>query len=269
MSIIADDAVVLARLDYSESSQVIVLLTRTHGKVRAIAKGVKRSTKARFAVGIDLLEVGHLMVSARSVRSENLATVTEWKQTRPLCGLREKLHRLHGAQYAAEITSHLTEDWDPHPDLFDALVATLTTLSEAAEAVVPCVAYQRALLESIGSMPRFDACVRCDRSEELTHFSAFEGGMICRLCEPTQIEKRRVTGRTLATLAAGLNHPTMRALTAERASLGATAAEGTSGDGVDAFAGPFALLNYHISHMMGREPLLASKLVSRHHRRTT
>ena len=191
MASIRDDAVVLARLDYSETSQVVVLFTRQHGKVRAIAKGIKRGTKTRFATAIDLLDLGQIVVSSRQERGAALATVTEWRQTRRLSGLREKLFRIEGAQYAAEVTGRLVEDWDPHVGLFDALVSVLVDLSNASEPLEPTVAYQRALLESVGSMPRFDACALCGRVDDLTHFSSLEGGVICRHCEPGQIEKGR------------------------------------------------------------------------------
>ncbi len=248
MPIIRDDAVVLARLDYSETSQVIVLLTRLHGKVRAIAKGIKRSTKTRFAAAIDLLDFGQVVVSSRQERTASLATLTEWKQTRSLSGLREKLPRIHAAQYATEVTGHLTEDWDPHTELFDALAATVVELSEATEPLVPVVAYQLRMLDSIGSLPRFDACMLCGRDKILTHFSSFEGGLICRHCEPTQIEKWEVAPATLDTLR----------------QFGA----GRSDANVGSVAAAFGVLNYHIAHLMGREPLLASRLVPTARRRT-
>ncbi len=241
MPIISDSAVVLKRLDYSETSQVIVFFTREHGKVRAIAKGVKRSTKTRFAVGIDLLEMGELVVSSRQERSASLATVVEWKQGRSLSGIREKLSRLYAAQYAVEITGKLTEDWDPHVAVFDGLVGTLAELSEADEPLGQTVAYQLALLEGIGLRPRFDECVLCGRSEDLTHFSSMEGGMICRHCEPGHIEKREIASGTLSALRG----------------------ESEAGSPV----GMFGLLNYHIAHLVGREPLLAAKLVSPARRR--
>lgn len=249
MAIIRDDAVVLTRLDYSETSQVIVLFTRGHGKVRAIAKGIKRGTKTRFAAGIDLLDIGHVVVSAPKAeqeRSSRLATVTEWKQTGSLWSLREKLFRLHGAQYTAEITSQLTEDWDPHGGLFEALVSTLVELSAAPEPLGPVVEYQLRLLESVGSLPRFDACVLCGRRNHLTHFSSFEGGMVCRDCEPAQIEKREVSSAALQICMMGTAYPS-------RAQVASPA---------DPPAGAFSLLNYHIAHLMGREPLLTAKLVA-------
>jgi len=97
--------------------------------VRAIAKGIKRSTRSRFAVGIDLLELGHVVWSARADRPQNLGILTEWKQVNAFVGLRERLERLHAAQYAAEITAELTPEQDPHPTLFDHLQFFLGKLS--------------------------------------------------------------------------------------------------------------------------------------------
>lgn len=237
MSVFADRAVVLLRYDYSETSQVVALMTRDHGVVRAIAKGIKRGTKTRFATGIDLLDVGRVVLSSRREKRDKLATVTEWKQTQSLNGLRDKLFRIHAAQYAAEITGHLIEDWDPHPALFDHLLAALTELAEADEPLATIVRYQRGLLSEIGSLPRFEACVACGRGENLTHFSSREGGMICRDCEASQIEKHGVTAETLRRVQEKTIDPPL--------------------------AGAFSLLNYHLSHLMGRESRLAPKLVPR------
>jgi hypothetical protein len=86
MSLIKDHAVILRRLDFSENSQVLALFTRDHGKVRAIAKGVKRSTKTRFAPAPDLLDVGSAVLSAPPADRDRLAILTEWTPTQPLTG---------------------------------------------------------------------------------------------------------------------------------------------------------------------------------------
>jgi len=239
-----DQAVVLRRLDYSETSQVLVFFTREHGKVRAIAKGIRRGTKTRFAAGIDLLEIGRIVFSSRGERREALATLTEWKQANSLPGLRQSLMRIQAAQYAAEVTAALTEDWDPHAELFDVLVDFLLRLCETAGVHELVVRYQLALLEAIGSLPRFDACVLCGRESDLTFFSSFEGGLICRHCEPGQVEKRELTPASASILRAW------------------TAGEDAS-PGVDeaSMTGLFSALNYHLAHLMGREPMLASKVV--------
>lgn len=242
MSVLKDEAVVLNRLDYSETSQVLVLFTREHGKVRVIAKGIKRGTKTRFAPGIDLLELGQVSVSVRHPHSASLAILTEWKQTQSLSGLREKLPRIHAAQYIAETTAKLTEDWDPHVELFTALVSRYQRLAAGFHPVAMVVGYQFELLEAIGSNPRLDGCVACSRTRELTHFSSFEGGMICRHCEPTHVEKWEVSKATLDLL---------------------TCDSDTLGDSGDSFVweDAFSLLNYHLAHLIGSQPRMADKVV--------
>ena len=244
-----DEALVLRRLDYSETSQVVVLFTRAHGKVRTLAKGIKRSTRARFATGIDLLELGSVVLNARTDRPEGLVPLTEWKQQTGFTELRTALPRLYAGQYAAEIAAQLTEDWDPHPELFAALVTTLGALCEADAVLGVVVAFQHELLQSIGSWPFWSACVLCGRATALTHFSSFEGGMVCKHCEPNQVEKRAVGASALAVLH-GLP------------------ASATAPDAAEpALVGAFDALNYHLAHLMGKEPVLASKLVPAAQRR--
>ena len=76
MVLIADTGAVLRRLDCSKTSQVTMLFMPGHGKVRAIAKCNKCLTKARFAVGIDLLETGDMVFTMCQARP---AVLTEWK----------------------------------------------------------------------------------------------------------------------------------------------------------------------------------------------
>lgn len=236
MSTLQDSAIVLREYEYSESSQIIVFFTMTSGKIRTLAKGIRRGTKKRFATGVDLLDIGLVTVRGRGERSGGLATMTEWKQTRCLSGLRDSLHRLRAAQYVAEVTAHLTEEWDPHPGLYERLEAGLTRLAESEEPLSALVVYQRALLGAVGSLPVFDRCVGCDRPTGLTYFSTFDGGMICSSCAPRYREKRPVRPETLAILS--------------------DPEEGAASEGT------FALLNHHIAHLSGKMPALAPQLLA-------
>ncbi len=241
MSLLSDRAVVLRRLDYSESSQIVVLFTREHGQVRAIAKGIKRSTKTRFAAAIDLLELGQVVWSSRPDRLGSLAILTEWKQTKGFVGLRDRLERLYAAQYAAEITSELTTELDPHPVLFDALVSFLAESCTLSQPLAILCGFQRTLLIDVGLMPQMGCCAACDcplelQSDELAHFSSHDGGLLCRNCEPAQVEKRLV-----------------QASAARAVETGEVSAETA--------VGVFGLLNYHISHLMHKEPRLADFVV--------
>lgn len=238
MALHKDDAVVLRRLDYAETSQVLAFLGRGSGQVRLIAKGIKRGTKKAFATGIDLLERGHL-VFTHTEGHGGLGTLTEWKQTEAFLGLRAKLRHLYAGQYAAEITAQLTEEGDPHPELFDGLVTLLRTLSTDTDPLVAVIRFQLVLLTAVGLLPMFDACAACQRTTSaraLLHFSAEQGGLVCHDCEPSVVEKRRITA-PLAVALTQRNVPT--ALAAEA----------------------FSLLDYAISYAMGRPSRLGPYVV--------
>jgi DNA repair protein RecO (recombination protein O) len=194
VALVKDTAITLRRLDYSETSQVLVVFTREHGQQRLIAKGIKRSTKSRTAVGIDLLELGRAVFSLRPGKEDNLATLTEWHQEDTFPYLRRDLVRLYAAQYAAEVTSHLTETHDPHPTLFDAMLALLRELAEA-EPLPALDAYLWRMLTDVGLRPELSCCVGCGRDvrgDRVLYFSSRQGGAICRDCEPAAVEKRRL-----------------------------------------------------------------------------
>lgn len=179
-----DRAIVLRLTEYSESSQIATLYARRAGKLRLIAKGVKRSTKTRFAVGLDLLEVGNILYTPPRGDAK-LGTLADWRQTSLHIDLRSSLKSLQVATYIVEALSALTEDDDPHPDLFDETLQALQSLCAAHDPFVVLVGYQRRLLKILGFAPQFDSCVRCNRKRDESRAGRFVfavGGLVCRQC---------------------------------------------------------------------------------------
>ncbi len=193
-----DQAVVLRLTDYSETSQIITALTRQTGQQRLIGKGLKRSTKKKIAVGLDLLEHGDLAyLPARP--GVDLATLTEWVQRDAFAGLRTALPALYAGLYFAELTAALTEPEDPHESLFDALLSALRRLADGPADAATCgpivVRFQLDLLGAIGLTPQFRNCVGCQRPRVRgapAWFSAAAGGLLCRDCEARHAEKHAI-----------------------------------------------------------------------------
>ena len=80
MPLVSDRCICLRKLDYSETSQILMLMSHDHGIIRVMAKGAHRRTKAgasRFDGGIDLLDVGQGVFSDDT--SRDLALLTDWK----------------------------------------------------------------------------------------------------------------------------------------------------------------------------------------------
>jgi len=234
MSYEKDRAICLRRLDFSESSQVLVFFTARHGKQRLIAKGIKRSTRSRFAAAIDLLELGEMVFALRTRPAGSLGLLTEWRQENLFTPLRAHLRRLYCAQYLAEITSELTVDDDPHPAVFQALIAALEQMGAGQDPLGVTVGYQVSLLTEIGLMPLLEACVCCgSASQPHEYFSSFEGGLLCRDCEPHRVEKRQVSPRAVQAISTPRTVPADLQLSA------------------------FDLLDYHIAHLAGKPSRLA------------
>lgn len=238
MTLVKDKAIVLRKLDFSETSQVLVIFGREHGQHHVIAKGIKRGTKSKAGTGIDLLEMGHAVFTLRPGKEQNLSQLTEWVQADHFPHLRANLLSNYAAQYAAEITSQLTEINDPHPELFDALATSLDGL-KTSEPVAALVAFLLSLLEEIGLGPSFDRCTSCQReisNEPVVFFSSRQGGAICRDCEPAIVEKRRV-------------QPTLMAALTETTSLSSNLVRPA-----------FELLDYHLREIMYKPARLSSLL---------
>jgi len=267
MAALKDDAVVLRRLDYSETSQVLAVFTREHGQQRLIAKGIKRSTKTRVAVGIDLLEAGRVVFLRKSGHEDTLGTLTEWQQTDTFPHLRTDLGRLYAAQYAADVTASLTEVHDPHPELFEAIVAFLASLKVAP--TLPALShFLWTLLDEIGLRPDLSRCMSCGRSIEddtVVYFSSRQSGAICRDCEPAIVDKRRIDPRAARQLRAWAEESVAVDLEAESVDKEDLCLTGSKEDLCSTphdtpWPAAFDLLDHHLTQTLHHPPKLSSSI---------
>src|SRR6266850_7936061 len=118
-------ALVLRTTDWSESSRIATLWTREFGKVRVLAKGGRR-LKSNFETALDLLTVCSIVFLRKSSGSLDLLTEAQVLQRFPR--LRADLPALYAGYYLAELLADWTEDYDPHPVLFDEALSTLHDL---------------------------------------------------------------------------------------------------------------------------------------------
>ncbi len=198
---IKDQAVCLRRKDYSETSQLVTLFARASGKIRAIAKGSRRS-KGRFGGGIELLSAGRILFIPAKGES-SLATLSEFELQESFSGFRHRLLNLYCAQYAADLLAEFTEDQDPHEILYEAFYQTLSELERTEVPVKILVSFEAALLREIGLTPQWHRCCQCTRElppNQRLYFSSSQGGMLCRDCEPHVQEKRFVEPEVIKAL---------------------------------------------------------------------
>ena len=204
MARIKDTAICIRDLDWSETSQIVVLLTEHHGKVRGLAKGSRRSSPsaiAKFSGGINLLNQGQVMVSTR--RGTQLAAVTEWDLQDDHYHLRTDLRAQRVAMYAADLCGAMLADEDPHPGTYAALAELLATLADAAAIEHGLLRFQWRVLSDCGFKPELDRDVQSGAELAPARAYTFDptlGGLTAR--DGMGDERWRVRGQTVGLLRA-------------------------------------------------------------------
>src|SRR4051794_25572289 len=120
-------ALVVRGTDWSETSRITTLFTREFGKVRALAKGGRR-LKSSFDCAFDLLSVCRVVFLRKASGGLDLLTEARMEEQFPV--LRQHLPALYAGYYVAELLADGTQDYDPHPELFDAALGALRDLGE-------------------------------------------------------------------------------------------------------------------------------------------
>ena len=173
------ESVVLRRVDFGEADRLTTLFTLDEGKLRAIAKGVRRTVSK---------SAGHLELFAHSdvllTRGRDLDLVTQADTLHSFRAVREDLLRTAYAYSLAEIVDALTAERQQNPALFRALLAALSALESATDPRLILLHFLVAALEAAGFRPQLGDCVVCREplKPEVNWFEAVLGGAICPRC---------------------------------------------------------------------------------------
>lgn len=177
MALYRDTGVVIRTWKLGEADRIVSILTSEHGKVRGVAKGV-RKVGSRFGAR---LEAGcHISVQLYKGRGE-LDTITQVELLSRAQALRDDYDLLVRAMSMLEAVDHATPDREPNPALYQMLVRALDTLVLRRSPLV-APAFFLKLLALEGFEPIVEHCVGCEAEEPLVAFDAAAGGMQCPSC---------------------------------------------------------------------------------------
>lgn len=239
---------VVRTFDWSETSRIAVIWTREFGKVRVLAKGGRR-LKSDFEIALDLLTVCSMVFLRKA--SGGLEILTEAQVVERFPKLREQLPALYAGYYVAELLSEWTEEYDPHPVLFDEAVAALRDFgAEGVSTANRLASFELRLLNELGYRPVLDVCASCRQpwpdGQMSTAFAPAVGGVVCSQCQHGQRDRWPISGaarqrlRELADAGDEWRRPTVPAVRTEiRRTLG-----------------------QYIAYLMGRRPRLLAYLTT-------
>ena len=193
------EAIVLRRKDIGEADRILTLFTPHQGKVRVVAKGI-RKPRSRKAGHLELFTCTNLLIAI----GRDLDIVTQAEVVDAYRPLREDLLRSAYGGYMVELLDRFTPDAEEHESLYDLLRQGLTWASEARDLALAARYYELHLLSMAGYQPQLQSCASCGRplEPEDQFFSAAEGGVICPRCGQSHSPEAGSAGRLPLSLGA-------------------------------------------------------------------
>ena len=179
------EAVVLRSIRIGEADRVLHLYTCAHGRVGAVAKGVRR-TMSRF--GGRLEPLSHVELVLHRGRGE-LETVTAAQLVHSHREAREDYYRLSVGLIGAEAMLRLFSEQEANERAFTAVTRFLDLLDDEPHtadrpALDPLgLSFQLKLLWLSGYLPHVSGCAECGAADEqLVGYSPRSGGAVCARC---------------------------------------------------------------------------------------
>ena len=177
MGLYRDEAVVLRTWKLGEADRIVSLHTLGNGKVRGVAKGVRR-TRSKF--GARLEPACHVAVQLYRGRGD-LDTVTQAETIDRFASLRSDPERFARASAMLEAVDQLAPETEGDPDRHVMLVRALATLDRIDSGLVVAGFFLK-LLALEGVQPELDSCVGCGAAGPLVAIDVDSGGVLCRDC---------------------------------------------------------------------------------------
>lgn len=202
MGVIKTQGIVLKYTNFGEADKILTILTRSKGKIKAVAKGCRKPKSALLASS-EVFTFSEMVL----YKGSNLYRLTQAETRETFYNLRNDLLRLSYAVFFAELAETVAEEEEANERLFLLLSKVLYYL---AQGDIPVgyidVAYQLKLMDISGYRPNLGRCVHCGATElESVKFDVELGGLICRKCEDFGKKLIRINSKTPEMLRALLN----------------------------------------------------------------
>lgn len=177
MALRHDQGIVLRSYPFGEADRVVVLLSPNSGKLRTVAKGV-RKTKSRFGGRLEPFTHVDLVL----YEGRNLDTITQVAVLEPFPRLRADLDAVITAGTMVETADAVAQEDEAAIRLFLLLQRGLKTLESGVRGHDLVTSYLLKLADVVGVAPSLLRCAGCGRPEDLHRFSFGGGGSICDRC---------------------------------------------------------------------------------------
>lgn len=193
------EAIVLRSMELGEADRVLTVLTPRLGKLRVIAKGVRRP-RSRIGGGLQPFSDVQLVLAVG--RTFDVVTSTSLED--PHLGLRNDLHSTAAAWYVVELADRFCEGAADSHEAFRLLAQALSALDAGPVIARDVVArwFELALLDAMGFRPELARCLECGAAIEPggNAYAPAAGGVLCGECTHAAHGARPISGDGLKVL---------------------------------------------------------------------
>ncbi len=185
------EAIILRHSDFGEADRLLTVLTPYLGKVRLLAKGIRKPA-SRKAGHLELFTRTQLLVA----RGRNLDIITQAQTVEPYLALRQDLWRMSHAYYVGELVDSFGEEQAENEPLYALLRDVLGWICCSPDLALTMRFFELRLLGWVGYQPQLFRCVHCNTPLEpvSNYFSVEDGGVLCPRCvenQPRQLRQER------------------------------------------------------------------------------
>jgi DNA repair protein RecO (recombination protein O) len=186
------EALVLHQQDYAEADRILTLLT-PQGKLRAVAKGIRRPISHR-AGHLDLF----MRVGLQLAKGRNLDIITQAECLENFGELSSDVLRFTYACYVCELVEYLAQEEEQHP-IYDLAINTLRHINDGTELELWVRYFELTLLRYAGYQPELYRCVHCgsEITAVVNYLSLDHGGLLCPNCAVPQARQVSVHAQKL------------------------------------------------------------------------
>ena len=177
MALRHDQGIVLRSYPFGDADRVVVILSPNRGKIRTVAKGVRR-TKSRFGGRLEPFTHVDLVL----YEGRNLDTITQVAVLEPFPRLRTDLDAVVAAGTMVEAADAVAQEDETSIRLFLLLQRGLKALESGRRGQDLITSYLLKLADVVGLAPSLASCASCGRVDGLNRFSFGGGGVLCERC---------------------------------------------------------------------------------------
>lgn len=150
MRIYRTEGIIIRRTNFGEADRLLTIFTKDYGKIKVLAKGIRRITSRRGG-NVELLNSTILVLR----EGRNLDTLEEATVKKSFSLIRKNLKKIAWAYHVCEIVDGLCPERQENREVFDLMTKTLSSLNEeetGLEEVI--ISFERSVLKDLGFWPR-------------------------------------------------------------------------------------------------------------------